>query len=129
MKTIQKLTFSGIDASKEISLLEYGLLVSDQLHLDGSNTRFVVYRINENHFDCGHISEEEINGYVFGKEFPNDEDIASFLSFVGEFKPEEWAKFTFQTKLHDLFSYWGYENIMGTSYYPMTEEEAKERYL
>ena len=121
-------TFSGIDASNEISLLEYGLLVSDEPNEDGSGTHFCIYRIDENNFDCGHISESEVNGYILGNEFPNENDINSFLSFVGIDK-DGWINMQFVSKLYDLLQYFGYENIFGTAYSAMNTDEAKERYL
>lgn len=128
----QKLTFHGIDSSNKISLLEYGLLVSDQQHEDGSGTYFCVYRVSHpdggSWFDCGHISEKQVNGYIEGTEFPSDADIESFLSF-NDMSKAQWLGLNFTHKLWDLLQYWGYENIMGTAYHPMPESEAVSLYL
>ncbi len=125
MKKNQK--FYGIDVSNEISLLEYGLLVSVDKHEDNSGTQFCIYKQGEG-FGTGHYSEDEINSLINGNDWASEEDINSFLLFVGDTK-ESYLTIDFAMKLHDLSQYFGSENIFGTEYYPMTEEEAKERYL
>ena len=71
-----------------------------------------------------------MNGYIEGQEFMNEEDIKSFLEFCGYGEtPEDWKELDMAMKLQDLLSYWGSENIFGTDYYPMTEDEVKERWL
>lgn len=128
----QKLTFTGTDASLIISLLEYGLIVSNEENEDGSGTHFCVYHCSHPDggifFDTGHISEKQVDGYLQGKEFPTDSDIKAFLKWTGLSK-QAWFAMPLVNKLHDLISYWGVENIMGTSYSPMTQQEAEERYL
>jgi len=121
------ITFKGTDASLEISLLEYGLIVSEQEHEDGSGTHFCVYRQGDE-FGTGHISEKQINGYVEGKEFMDENDIKEFLDWSGSTK-EEWLAFSMESKLYDLLAYYGSLNIFGVEYSPMSEEEAKEMYL
>ncbi len=120
-------TFCGIDSSLEISLLEYGLIVSNEVHDDGSGTHFCVYKCNGG-YGTAHVSEEDINNLINGKEWANEEDINSFLSFVG-MKKTDYLQTSFVNKLYDLISYWGSDNCMGTDYYPMSEEEVITRYL
>lgn len=127
MKTT-KFSFHGIDASNETSLLEYGLLVSNELHEDGSGTQFCVYRIDDNHFGTGHFKESELDAIVRGEEWANEKDINRFLSFVGMDK-DEWLDLPFVAKMSDLINYWGSENICGTDYCSLTEDEVKEKYL
>jgi hypothetical protein len=126
--TTTKFSFHGTDADNETSLLEYGLLVSNELHEDGSGTQFCVYRIDENHFGTGHYKESEFDAIIKGEEWANEEDINGFLSFVGTDK-NEWLNLSFVNKMSDLINYWGIENICGTDYCPLTENEAKEKYL
>lgn len=132
-------TFHGIDKSNEISLLEYGLLVSNELHEDGSGTRFCVYRQGDR-FGTGHISEAELDNILTGKEWASESDLRRFYSFVGvtdvtqgisdDKHAAAYIKDTsFANKMHDLIQYFGSENVCGTDYHPMTEDEAKERYL
>jgi hypothetical protein len=123
-----KQSFIGCDASLEISLLEYGLIVSENEHEDGSGTHFCVYKISDNSFGTGHMSEKEVNGYIEGKEFMNSDDIKSFLNWNGMTK-EDWLKMEMHSKLGDLLQYWGSENIFGAEYSPMTEKEVTKRYL
>jgi len=125
---MEGLTFQGTDASLEISLLEYGLLVSEQEHEDGSGTHFIVYNVEPDVYDTGHISESQVNGYILGTEFPDNESIQRFLSYVGADK-ETWTGYSLPSKLHDLLQYFGVHNIMGSSHGCMTEKEATERYL
>jgi hypothetical protein len=125
---LEKSKFYGTDADNETSLLEYGLLVYSDEHEDGSGTHFAVYRIGGNLFGTGHISESDLDNIINGKEWADEKDINSFLSFVGMTR-EEWLMLPLVMKLSDLISYWGYENIMGTDYSPITEEEAIEKYL
>ena len=124
---MNKQTFYGCDASNEISLFEYGLLVSNEEHEDGSGTHFCIYKQGEG-YGCGHMSESVVNGFIEGKEFMDEDDIEAFLSWLGLSK-DEWLELSMAPKLQDLLQYWGSDNIFGTDYYPMTEEEGKERWL
>ena len=122
------ITFEGIDRSNEISLLEFGLLVSDQLHEDGSGTRMVIYKKEEDSFGTGHISEKELNRILSGKDWADKKSLKSFYSYVGII-PKDYKKTSFIHKLYDLISYYGYQNIMGTDYCGLTEKETVKRYL
>lgn len=125
---MKNLTFEGIDRDLETSLFEYNVIASKEEHEDGSGTHFVVYKINDDAYGTGHISEETINGYIEGKEFMDSKDIRQFLRWSDSIK-EDWLKQSFIQKLYDLISYWGYENIMGTDYYPISEKLVLEEYL
>jgi len=46
-----------------------------------------------------------------------------FLSYVG-MSETEWLELNLVNKLSDMIGYYGGENILGTDYYPFTEEEA-----
>ena len=128
-----KKQYYGIDASNNISLLEYGLLVSVDEHEDGSGTHHCVYGIQTNGeeytaFDTGHISEKEVNDLINGEDWMSEKDVNSFLSTCGQSK-EDWMENTLACKLHDLLQYYGYENTFGTAYSSITKEEAEELYL
>lgn len=125
---MKDLTFEGIDRDLEISLFEYYVIASKEEHEDGSGTHFVVYKIDDNNYGTGHISEKTINGYVLEEEFPDVKDIRQFLRWSDSTK-EDWLKQSFIQKLFDLISYWGYENIMGTDYSPVNKEFVLEKYL
>ena len=108
----------GVDRSLEISLFEYGFIAEKE----SEDELFVIYQINDDAFGTGYKTISEIDGYVLGTEFPDDEDIQSFLNYVGNSK-EEWIQLNSINKLSDLFNYWGYENIMGTDYNPWSREQ------
>lgn len=128
------LPFFGTDASNEISLFEYGLLVKQYLKDGREDEYFVVYGIerddegNFKSFGTGYITEEQVNGYVLGKEFMKGDDIDSFLSFAGSTEGE-WLRHKFILKLSDLLQYSGPENIIGTDYNPIPADRARELYL
>ena len=125
---MKDLTFEGIDRDLETSLFEYNVIASKEEHEDGSGTHFVVYKIDDDNYGTGHISEKQVNGYILGDEFPDAKDIRQFLRWSGSIK-EDWLKQSFIQKLYDLISYWGYENIMGTDYSPVNKEFVLEKYL
>ncbi len=123
-------TFQGTDACLETSLLEYGLLVSNEQHEDGSGTHFCIYR-QGNDFGTGHVSEEDINKLLRGEEWADIASLLHFLSFIGQGDDiEEYiADTSFVHKLSDLGNYYGFESVIGVDYYPLTEAEATEKYL
>jgi len=114
MKTIKSFkNYSGIDSSNEISLFEYGLLVR---YNKKDNDFHCIYRVNENLFDWGYISESDLNNLINGKDWMNESDINSFLSYVG-MDNNQWIDESFVNKLYNLLSYYGYENIFGSAYH------------
>ena len=120
--------FTGVDASLEISLFEYGFIARPHTD-DYEDEFFVVYKKRDNVFDTAYIQESFLNDLIEGKEWADDEDIVSFLSCVDSTK-EEWLKAEFCHKLSECLSYWGQENIFGSSYYQgMTEAEVEAKYL
>ena len=120
MKTLSSLSdYSGIDTNNEISLFEYGLLC--KLFNDKSiHVWFGVQSDNSgnfNLFDCAWITEEEINNFFEESWF----DKKGFLSYLGfeETEATLWINYHYSNKLQDLLQYYGYENIFGSSYYPI----------
>jgi|WetSurMetagenome_2_1015567.scaffolds.fasta_scaffold656430_2 hypothetical protein len=119
MKNLTELSdYSGIDVSNEISLFEYGILAketgeNDELH--------VWYGIESDEsgdytkFDHGYITKSNINSLLDESWFDKD----SFLSFIGMTEKDWKSDEHYISKLHDLFQYYGYENIMGSCYYPI----------
>ena len=126
MKT--KLKMHGIDADNGISLLEYGLLISDEPHKDGSGSHFAVYNSYGDKFDTGRVYPNDIDKLINGQGWATETDITSFLSFVGNTK-KDWLELPLVHKLHDVIQFWGADNIMGSSYYLMEAEEVIEEYL
>jgi hypothetical protein len=114
MKTI-KLSdlkeYSGIDKSNEISLYEYGLLCL--IHND--NTIHCYYGIgstdgcNYDTFDSVTLSKWEIIDLF------NELNKLGLLSFTGQ-SEKEFLNLSPIQQLSDLKSYFGVENIFGTTY-------------
>jgi hypothetical protein len=116
--------YKGIDADLETSLEEYGF-VARPITVDYPDEFFVIYKMGENQYGSGHIRESELDAIVNATEWASDEDINSMLDTVGSSK-EEWMSLPFESKLNDLISYWGTENVMGTDYYPNDKKWAFE---
>lgn len=124
-KRIIKESWEGVDADLETSLFEYGFVAKQRPDKDYSDEYFVLYDAGNNKYDTGHIRESELNNIVLGKEWAKENDILKFLSFVGS-DLEDWLQTSFVNKLSDLISYWGVENIMGSSYGGFSKEEAEK---
>ena len=125
-ETLNETEWVGTDADLEASLVEYGFVAKQPENKDYPDEWFVIYRISDNAFGTGWIRESELDNIVHGKEWADENDVNSFLSYTGSDK-DNWLQQRFVNKLSDLIGYWGHENIMGTDYAPMTKEEALER--
>jgi hypothetical protein len=103
--------YSGIDKSNDISLYEYGLLIND----NDINDIHCYYGIGSNDgcnydtFDCGNISGKEIIALFY------ELNKAGLLSYTG-INESDWLNMSPVNQISDLLSYFGYENIFGTSY-------------
>ena len=132
---MKNLTFTGIDVNLETSLFEYGLILSNELHEDGSGTQFAVYLCGYNKegapmYDTGHYTEKETNNLLRGHDWMKGKDIGNFYDWIGCTDIETYIEETDHvTRLYDLITYFGTENIMGSNYNAMTQEEVRERYL
>jgi hypothetical protein len=118
-------SWEGVDADNETSLFEYGFVAKQRPDKDYSDEWFVLYDAGNNKFDTGHIRETELDNIVLGKEWANEKDIQSLLKFVDSDR-ESWLQSGFVNKLSDLISYFGVENIMGSSYGGFSQEEAEQ---
>jgi hypothetical protein len=127
---LSKKKFAGMDNSNEISLLDLGLLVYADANKDGSGTHFCVYKMDDDTFGCGHISQADLNELLEGKSWADNKSIASFFSWGGIVNPAKYiAQDNLTLKLSDLIGYYGTENIFGTEMSPMNAEEVTEKYL
>jgi hypothetical protein len=128
MKATTDLT--GIDADLETSLVEYGLAwkTAD----DDENDYLFYYGIKfandekgygfYSRFDHAHLAKDT-DKY---KEW-DWVDWFSIYSFTGTTK-EEYDKMPIASVVYDLISYYGYENVFGTSYFEgMTYDEIIEK--
>jgi len=120
-----KESWEGVDRDLETSLFEYGFVARQNDNRDYDDEWFVLYDIGENRFDTGHIRESELDNIVLGKEWADNDDVQSFLEFTGSSK-EDWLKSPFVNKLSNLLSYFGYQNLMGTSYGGFSKDDAEQ---
>lgn len=108
-------TWHGIDASKEVSLLEYNLLV----RWDRSKQSFqCIYKIGIDRWGIAFMANREIDQIIMEDWF----DLDSFQSFVG-IPIGSWISGDFVSKVHDLISFVGHENVFGMTYYPKSTKE------
>jgi len=124
-KKIIRESWEGVDADNETSLFEYGFVAKQRPDKDYPDEWFVLYDAGNNKFDTGHIRETELDNIVLGKEWANEKDIQSLLKFVDSDR-ESWLQSSFVNKLSDLISYFGVENVMGSSYGGFSKEEAEQ---
>lgn len=95
-------TWHGIDVSKEVSLLEYNLLV----RWDRSKQSFqCIYKIGMDRWGIAFMANREIDQIIMEEWF----DLGSFQSFVG-IPIGSWISGDFVSKVHNLVSFIGYEN-------------------
>ena len=110
IETIEKYKkegYEGCDASLEISLFEYGIIWKRDV--DGDNDWLFIYNINEEEerYDCGWIDKiDELDNLDFN-------EVARFCGMT----KEEWLKTELPRQVYDMFIYYGYENVFGSTYH------------
>lgn len=114
--------WEGPDVCLATSLDEYGFVAKKGE--DYPDEYFVLYKTVFG-YDFGWIRESELDDIVLLEDWADEEDIDSFLSTVDSTK-DEWLRLNFVSKLHNMFYYWGHQNIMGDSYEPIGRDEAFE---
>ena len=125
MKQIKKeYEWVGTDCDIETSLFEYGIIICKNPHCDTIDEYYYIYKIDSDNFSTGYIQESEINNLMLEDNWLETSDV---LSFTGV-SLEEWINQPLIHKLSDLISYYGYENILGSEYYPNNKEWLKENY-
>jgi hypothetical protein len=120
MKKLSELKdFHGIDKSNDVSLYDYGLLckkrneidiqcwVGVEIANDGYYSKFDSFHTNEKDL------KEKMNEDWFNKK--------CFLEYV-EQTEEEFLSSNFVNQIHSMLLYHGYENIFGSSYFPIEIE-------
>ena len=124
MKT--KIELIGGDANLETSLIEYGLA----WHQLGDEFTFIYgVEVNES---CEYIAFDEctLNANNFAQDFDwiDEEDWQSVHSYIG-LDPKGFDALPFEQKIESLLSYFGTENIFGSSYgNVMSFDELSEKY-
>lgn len=111
--------YFGTDIDLETSLGEYGFVMKKSDYHDYPDEYWVIYKMaHPNSYGSGYIRESELDALIQGKEWLDEEEIISMLDTFGITSKEEWFELPVEHKLSDIMGYWGYENIMGTDYYP-----------
>jgi hypothetical protein len=110
--------YSGIDASLETSLYEYGLIWKCT-NKRSKEYKFIygvssdAYTGNYIKFDYAHMTQKEFKSLINERWFNKK----AVLSFMGT------EKLVFPMDIHSLLQYHGYQNIFGSSYEPFEIEE------
>lgn len=119
MKKLSEFTdYCGTDASNEISLYEYGMLLKE-----GESEIDVIIGVgfdddgNYNLFEFFTVTPNELNEIIDESWF-NKEAFFSFADFNDGSYAEAWAGH----KLSALISYYGFENILGAACDPFEIE-------
>ena len=115
--------WEGDDKDIAESLFEYGFVVRQPENKDTLDEWFVLFKVGENQFDSGWVCESDLDDLMMGKDWMDAGSIESVLESTGEVL-DEWLKGSFRYKLSTLLGYYGYENIIGSSYSPISKNEA-----
>lgn len=123
--------FQGSDVSLEISLFEYDVIwreVPAERRDTPEEDYLFVFRTGP-----GKFARVGMTSGDFEKDFNwmKEADWGSFLSTQGA-KLREWMSLPYPRRIHDLYSYWGYMNVFGSSQFefkiqdPQNDEEDSE---
>jgi hypothetical protein len=116
--------YIGTDVNLEIALEEQGFVCTQLDNRDFRDEYQVIYKMDHHGYGVGYIRSSELDKLVRGQEWASKKDVASFLSSLGLVDKASWMSMSFPNKLSTLLDYWGWENIMGTDYYPWDKETA-----
>lgn len=118
-KKFDRTVWHGTDCDKVTSLFEYGLLVR---YITKEKSWQCIYRNphESNKFSYSWISEEDMRE-MFLTGWAKD-DLKSFCSYVGD-TWNDWLLRPVATRIYDLVSYYGAEEIFGNSYRTYTAKE------
>lgn len=101
--------FEGTDVSLEESLLEYGLIWTNQAEDCEEDELFFIAKAGEDSYETGYVSHDMLD-FV--------EDNEDFFKFLGETK-EEWLKRHLGLKVYDVVGYFGVHELF-YSYFNMS---------
>ena len=108
---LKKLGYSGIDACLSISVFEYGLAwKEDEKEID------FIYGIKMNDCDYSRFDRIQIDKSIDVRKEYDWADFKEVESFTGSTR-EEWNKLELPQKINDLITYYGFENVCGSSYW------------
>ncbi len=113
--------YTGLDASIEVSLFEYGLIWHKNKYCKQDEYYFV--------YDT-HTTDNKGNK-LFGSSYLSKQDLISMFddwaskpqieSFTGE-KFDTWIE-SFPSCVYDMVQYYGTDDVLGTDYYPQPIKE------
>lgn len=125
---LERLGFKGVDVSTDISLFEYGLLIREVTEYQCSiqpTTFYQVLYVTDwakyevpLMYDIASITEGDIKD-IFNEDWFESEEVLKTCGIT----EEQFFNSSIQMQLSDMLSYYGYENIFGSSYYPMYLED------
>jgi len=105
--------YEGCDGSLEISLFEYGLIWKC-INVEKQEYHFIHGVTSDEDdgytsFDWSDLSKEGFTDILHSSWF----DLPAFLSFIGQ---ESEKELSFPGDISAMIAYYGYENILGSSY-------------
>lgn len=123
----------GTDASSEVSLLNYGVLIApaatvapELKHAD--DEFFVVYDMGGNTYGRGYIEISTLDDMVQCKDGLLTVEARDLFLETFEISLEDWLKQPPQNKIQDAF-YFGADSIMSVEYGAVSKDEAIRIYL
>lgn len=124
IKQLEKLGFEGIDVSLEISLLEYRLAFRPAgVDANAFNAKEMEYQFlftnDGKNFDTGFFTPKSFESLLHESWFELDK----LCEFADTNEAELIERFPYS--MHDVVSYYGTENVFGTSYGTVTLKEFK----
>ena len=108
---LEKLGYSGIDACLMISLFEYGLAWKD-----GIKEIDFIYGIKMNDCDFTRFDRIQIDKSIDVRKEYDWAEFDAVESFTGTTR-KDWDKLELPQKIFDLITYYGFENVCGSSYW------------
>lgn len=117
IKQLEKLGFEGIDASLEISLFEYRLAFRPTKESEGYQFLFLID--GEDTFETAFYTKKDFETLINETWF----DVPGFWGFADTNKTEMLERFPHS--MYEAFSYYGTENIFGSSYGGFSLKEFK----
>jgi hypothetical protein len=112
----KELGFEGIDASIDISLMEYYFICKEY-----DTLIHCIYRLNFDEdiplFDKSDFNKEDIDSYLCDY---SEKERQSFIATLGLNSYKDWLTLPWTIKISDLLWYFGFQNVFGLSYNCLT---------
>jgi hypothetical protein len=115
----EELKFEGFDKDYKKSLFNHGFICRNEK----SDQYICFYKTKDNQYDYGFMNNSEIQELMSLKSWMTKEQKEDFLKFCGQTQ-QNFDKLPFLHKTYSLVQFFGYEDILGKSYSPMSLIEA-----